>query len=113
MTENVKITLQSTILRLLSNPNVDKRLGSGRYYFTEAVINEYPRGTRPSEHLVMQTLWSLIGKGLTYIDIRQSAPENWEWRLTDAGNAAEKDEQFNPDDPERYMSRLRGNRVST
>jgi len=51
----------------------------------------------------------VIGKGFIYINMGQSAPENWEWRLTDAGTAAAKDEQFNPDDPELYMARLHAN----
>lgn len=106
---STNITLQSTILRLLSQSRVDKRLGRGEHYFTEAVLNEYPAERRPSRDLIAQTLWSLVGKGLIYIDIWQPAPENWEWRLTDAGTAAAKDEQFNPDDPELYMARLRSN----
>jgi len=103
------VTLQSTILRLLAEPRVDKRLGRGDHYFTEAVLNEYPVERTPSRELISQTLWSLVGRGLIYINIGQSAPENWEWRLTDAGTASAKDEQFNPDDPERYMARLRSN----
>lgn len=103
------VTLQSTILRLLAEPRVDKRLGRGDHYFTEAALNEYPVERTPSRELISQTLWSLVGRGLIYINIGQSAPENWEWRLTDAGTAGAKDEQFNPDDPERYMARLRSN----
>ena len=104
---STKITLQSTILRLLSQPQVDKRLGRGEHYFTEAVLNEYPKEKQPSVQLITQTLWSLLGRGLIYIDIWQPAPENWAWRLTDAGAASAKDEQFNPDDPELYMTKLR------
>jgi len=109
MISTVITTIQSTTLRLLSQPNVDKRLGRGRHYFTEAVSKEYPKENRPSPELVTQTLWSLLGRGLVYIDISQSAPENWEWRLTNAGTSAAKDEQFNPDDPERYLLRLQSN----
>ena len=103
------VTLQSTILRLLSQPGVDRRLGRGHHYFTEAVLNTYPAGNRPSHELIAQTLWSLVGRGLIYIDMSQDAPTNWEWRLTDTGRAAAKDEQFNPDDPERYIVRLHSN----
>ena len=109
MTSNSAITLQSTILRLLSQPNVDKRLGRGRHYFPEAVTNAIPPDSRPSQAQITQTLWALVGRGLVYIDISQPAPENWEWRLTNAGTASAKDEQFNPDDPERYLARLRLN----
>ena len=103
------VTLQSTILRLLSQPQVDKRLGRGKMYFAEAVLSEYPTGKQPSVQLIAQTLWLLLGRGFIYIDIWQPAPENWKWGLTDAGAASAKDEQFNPDDPELYMGRLRSN----
>jgi hypothetical protein len=109
MTSNTLLTLQSTIMRLLAQPNVDKRLGRGRHYFTEAVMNQFPAQERPAPELIAQVLWSLVGKGLVYIDIEQSAPENWSWRLTNAGVVSAKDEQFNPDDPERYLLRLRSN----
>lgn len=109
MKSNTELTLQSTILRLLSQPNVDKRLGRGKHYFTETVINQYPADNRPSPDLITQTLWSLLGRGLVYIDIWQPAPENWSWELTNAGTESAKDEQFNPDDPERYLLRLRSN----
>jgi len=103
------LTLQSTILRLLSLPEIDKRLGRGEHYFTQAVLNAFPNEGRPPKDLIAQTLWSLVGRGLVYINIWQPAPENWEWRLTDIGKATAKDEQFNPDDPERYMAHLRSN----
>jgi len=109
MTSDTTMTLQSTILRLLSQPNVDKRLGRGKHYFTQAVMNQYQPENRPSPELVTQTLWSLVGRGLVYIDINQPAPENWSWRLTNAGVEAAKDDQFNPDDPKRYLLRLRSN----
>jgi hypothetical protein len=109
MKSDTELTLQSTILRLLSQPNVDKRLGRGKHYFTQEVQNCFPSESRPSPHLITQTLWSLVGKGLVYIDIQQAVPENWSWRLTNAGDQSAKDEQFNPDDSERYLLRLRSN----
>lgn len=107
MKSDSELTLQSTILRLLSDPTVDKRLGRGEHYFPQAVINQYPADNRPSSDQINQTLWSFVGKGLVYIDIWQHAPENWEWQLTNAGVQSAKDERFNPDDPERYLARLR------
>jgi hypothetical protein len=109
MTSNSLLTLQSTILRLLAQPNVDKRLGRGRHYFTKAVMDQFPAQERPTREVITQVLWSLVGKGLVYIDIEQPAPENWSWRLTNAGVMSAKDEQFNPDDPERFLLRLQLN----
>jgi len=104
-----KLTLESTIFRLLSQSNVDKRLGRGQHYFSEAVRNEFSEQDCPSSHLISQTLWSLIGRGLVYIDMSQHAPENWEWMLTDNGIESARDEQFKPDDPERYLLQLKSN----
>ena len=107
--QDPQTTLQSTILRLLSNPSIDKRLGRGEHYFTETVMKQYPNDKRPKSSHITQILWSLLGKGLVYIDISQPAPENWQWRLTNAGLASVNDEQFNPDDPERYLACLKVN----
>ena len=52
-------------------------------------------------------LWSLVGQGLVYIDMQQSAPENWQWGLTDSGRASLSDQQINPDDTAGYLARLK------
>ncbi len=101
------MTLQSRILRLLGQPGADKRLGKGRHYFPEAVRASYRGEAPPAAHEISATLWGLVARGLVYIDLSQSAPENWEWRLTDAGSASAKDENFNPDDTEEFFKRLR------
>jgi len=54
----------------------------------------------------MRTVWALVGQSLAYIDLSQPAPENWELRLTPAGLAALRDEEYNPDDPAGYLARL-------
>jgi len=104
-----KLSLQSVIIRLLSQPSIDKRFGRGHYFFPEAVGEQFPQDNRPTKDQINQTLWSLLGKGIIYIDISQPSPEHWEWRLTDAGKKSDSDEQFNPDDPERYLERLKKN----
>ena len=101
------MTLQSRILRLLAQTGVDKRLGKGRHYFPEAVVASYRGEAAPAAHEITATLWGLVARGLVYIDVSQSAPENWEWRLTTAGTASAKDENFNPDDVEQFFQRLR------
>lgn len=103
------VTLQSEIMRLLGSNGVDKRLGKGRHYFPEAVRQQFERQgkTAPSNHEITQVLWGLVSRGLIFIDFSQSAPENWEWRLTDAGQRSATDENYNPDDPERYLKRFR------
>jgi len=107
MTE--RLTVQSTILRLLSQRNVDKRLGRGQFYFSQEVQKQFPEDKKPTENQINEILWNLLGKGLVYIDISQRSPEHWEWRLTGTGIKSANDEQFNPDDPERYLERLKKN----
>jgi len=104
-----KLSLQSVIIRLLSQRNIDKRLGRGHFCFPEAVERQFTQENKPTNDQITQTLWALLGKGIIYIDISQPAPENWEWCLTNAGEKSASDEQFNPDDPERYLERLKNN----
>jgi hypothetical protein len=54
----------------------------------------------------MQAVWALIGQGLAYIEYSQSAAENWQLHLTEAGLAAANDESATPDDPGGYLRRL-------
>ena len=105
-----KTTLQSTILRLLADPRTDKRMGRaalGVQYFMKAVHEASPPDKKPSIEQITQTLWQLLGRGLVYLSIEQPAPENWKWQLTDSGRLSSQDEIFNPDDPERYLSRIK------
>lgn len=103
------LTLQSTILRLLAAPGTDRRIGKGRHYFPEAVKAAFGASGQaaPPPHQIQEALWGLVGRGLVFPDMFQSAPENWEWRLTEAGNRSAADERFNPDDPERFIERFR------
>lgn len=94
--------VQNVLLGVLAR-TTDTRLGRGRHYFYDAVAREAPN-IAPA--LVMEAVWALISRELAYIDYSQSAPENWELKLTAAGRAAALDEQANPDNPESYLNRL-------
>ena len=72
-------------------------------------MKNYPKDNHPTSSEVTQTLWYLLGRGLVYIYMWQPAPENWEWQLTKAGIESARDEQFNPDDLDRYLMRLHAN----
>lgn len=98
--------LQTTLLKLLANPNTDTRLGQGRYYLAESLRSQFPPDQEPTTTQIMSAVWSLISQGLTYIDYSQPAPENWNLRLTDAGLAAAHDEAMNPDNSGDYLERL-------
>jgi hypothetical protein len=97
-------TLQRVMLKILQSGG-DTRLGRGQHYLADAVRRSLPDERVPPQ-LVLQTIWALVAQRLAYIDFSQSAPDNWYLRLTDAGNAAVLDEEFNPDDPSGYLSAL-------
>lgn len=97
--------LQSTVLRVLAKPGTDRRLGQGRHYLVQAVMDEVPEGQIHGE--IMEAVWALVGQGLAYIDISQRAPENWTVLLTRSGADAARDGEINPDDPGGYLARLK------
>ena len=49
--------LQSTLLRLLADRDVDSRLGRGRDYFAEAAKAKFPKDQRPTSQEIMSTVW--------------------------------------------------------
>src|SRR5437870_4578246 len=98
--------VQSLLLKSLSNSGVDRRLGQGRHYLAEEVHARAPATDKPSQQQILAAYWSLIGQGLAYIDMGQSAPENWQLVLTPAGAAAVQDQQASPDDPAGYLRTL-------
>lgn len=97
--------LQTAVLRVLAKPGADKRLGRGRYYLVQAVMEEVPVGQIHGGE-VMAAIWALIGQGLAFIDISQPAPENWTLVLTAAGAEAVRDGEINPDNSGEYLARL-------
>lgn len=100
--------LQTALLQILgsSDPQIDRRLGRGRYYLVEQLAQRFEPDSKLSSRKFMEVVWSLIGQGLAYIDLRQSAPENWALYLTESGIAAAKDEAYNPDNPGGFLARL-------
>lgn len=94
------------MLQVIARPGTDRRLGRGRHYLAEAINSSYSGSQPPFPRQIQQGIWGLVARGLAYIDITQSAPENWSLELTAAGAAALKDEAYNPDDPSGYLSRL-------
>lgn len=100
-----RFALQRAVLHLLAEPRTDRRLGRGSHYLSEAVRAKFP-AQPPSAGDLHQTFWSLVAQGLAYIDMSQSAVENWTLQLTPAGLAAVRDEDYNPDDASGYLARL-------
>ncbi len=98
--------LQTEILKLMSSPGADTRLGRGRHYMAE-IVRQHFKTDPPSFDDINEVLWSMLGQGLLHIDMSQPAPENWRWRLSSAGRAARTDADINPDDPQGYLSHVR------
>ncbi len=99
--------LQSNLLQLLAEPNIDARLGRGRHYLFQALTTRLEKTENPSSYQVMEAVWSLISQGLAYIDYSQPAPENWKLILTESGRAAAKDGAVNPDNSGEYLKHLK------
>ena len=99
--------LQSKLLQLLAEPDVDTRLGKGQNYLSDAIDNKLESFERPSSRQLMEAVWSLISQGLAFIDYSQPAPENWRLVLTESGSAAVKDGAINPDNSGEYLNRLK------
>lgn len=98
--------LQKVILEKIAAGSTDRRIGAGQHYLSEAVREACPKDDQPNRYEMQEAIWSLVGRGLAYIDIFQRAPENWELLPTKSGRAALTDEAYNPDDPSGYLSRL-------
>jgi hypothetical protein len=98
--------LQTALLTVLSRPNADRRLGKGRHYLFKEVLKELPSEQRVAKEAFMEAVWALISQGLAFIDFSQSAPENWELKLTRAGQEAAFDQGFNPDNAGQYLRKL-------
>ncbi len=100
--------LQTMLLRVLASnsPNLDRRLGRGQHYLMEHIQQMSEPQSKLSSAAFMEAAWSLVGQGLAYIDFRQSAVENWELRLTEAGRAAAKDEEYNPNSAGSFLARV-------
>jgi hypothetical protein len=97
------MTLRRVLLEALAVRG-DHRLGKGQHYLYDDVL----KTTTASQIEVMEALWQLVADGLAFIDYSQSAPENWSWVLTQRGlRAAESVDEYEPDDPEGYLDRLK------
>jgi len=97
--------LKRVILNLLMRQDVDARWY--RAYFHEALCRHLDSRIPPQA--MWEALWQLVGEGLVYVDTAQTdTPQNWAWRLSKRGRrVAEREQDFEPDDPESYLARLR------
>lgn len=99
--------LQSTLLKLLADPQADRRIGRGVHYLAKDLKGKLSSTQQPTSQKIMEVVWSLIAQGLAYIDYSQPAPENWQLCLTESGSAAARDANINPDNSGDYLKQLK------
>jgi hypothetical protein len=104
----LELDAEVALLELLAEPGGENRLGSGTHYLWERLIqrdDKFKWLTRPQRY---EILWSLIHKGLIFLDIGAGgAADNWEIILTERGRAAASGMPFDPDASTPYISKLR------
>lgn len=98
--------LQKLILEKIAARSTDRRIGKGQHYLSEAVRHACPLDDKPNRLEIQEAIWSLVARGLAFIDFSQRAPENWTLEPTKSGYAVLSDEAYNPDDPSGYLTRL-------
>lgn len=94
---------EEIVLKLLASEGGDKRLGRGRYYLWER-STELTALSRKDRY---EILWSLVSKGLVFIDIADSSPDNWNIELTKRGRESVKGSTTDPDVANPYIATLR------
>lgn len=107
MSVNIEPSLQSVIMKILANPNAEKRIGTGEFSLDAEVKNSFPEGKQPASEDIAEVVWTMAGSGLAFIDMSKRPADYWRWRLTRSGRKVAQDERFNPDDPQQYLERLK------
>jgi hypothetical protein len=97
--------LQSIILRGLFDNRIDPRFGRGQHFFVPGVRALCPSDDQPSLKDVQEAMWTLISRGLAFIDMTALVIDDWRVTLTEMGSVAAQDEVIHPDDPT-YLSRV-------
>jgi len=96
-----------TLLRLLAEPNGDNRLGRGEFYLWERLRDADAAFVTFTRRRRYQVLWSLLSRGLIFLEIGDSSPDNWSVVLTERGRAALANGVLDPDVPVPYIENLR------
>jgi hypothetical protein len=96
------VILETRLLRMLSQGMSDKRI-----CMISRTYNSKHQDHRLNEHDVYPTLWSLLRKGLVYLDMEQQHPSSWSVRLTLLGEKRATEEENSPYDPEGWLEYLK------
>jgi hypothetical protein len=102
--ENKVEGLRSALMHLMSSTG--GILFQNILHMEPGIRNAVPRNAG-TKH-IHQELWTMLSEGLVFIESRPGDPAHWQWILTDRGLAAASgDDRFEPNDPDRYLARLR------
>ncbi len=98
--------LECALLTLASNGRNDKRIGSGQHYLFQLLHAQYPELARLPLPLRWEAIWTLISRGLAYVDLSAGNWDNATFNLTTLGRAVAEDPDFNPESGITYMDQV-------
>jgi hypothetical protein len=105
--KEAKLDAEAIVLELLADPRGDNRVGRGSHYLWDRLKNRDPAFKFLSRSDHYRILWSLFHRGLVFLDIDDSSPDNWNVVLTERGRAAASAGVFDPDVATPYVRNLR------
>lgn len=98
--------LQDSVLRYLTRVRQPPSLGDvGRH--GQGIQSELRLSYEPGNHQIVEAFWALLGRGLVFLDVSQPASSNWRICVSERGRSFVKNEDYNPQDPQQYIARLR------
>lgn len=97
--------LERALLALAADD--DRRIGSCNHYLFQRLQSEFPDLGRLPLSRRWQAIWTLIARGLAYVDFSKGNWDNATLELTDSGRAVVSDPEFNPDTGSAYVRQVR------
>jgi len=94
-------------LRALGEPHVHEyRIRANDGYLAQRITEMTGGKIRLGGRDTMELVWTLVARGLGYIDTSQPSPEYWTIELTERGRRALDDSASSPDDVPSYLKKV-------
>lgn len=108
ITPTVRVTdILPYALRALAEPHATEyRIRANDGYLAQRIAEMTGGKTRLGSRQTMELVWTLVSRGLGYIDTSQPSPEYWTIELTERGRQALDDSASNPDDVPAYLKKV-------
>jgi len=100
------VDIELALLKLTANKRGDNRIGNGEHYIFERLRQQYPSPGQVPLARRWEAIWTLIVRGLAYVDYSQGNWDNAELRPTALGRAVIEDPDFNPDSGSGYVDQI-------